>query len=101
MMKFTLPLRRGGKMPYLIVTYDIAEERVNKVRKILKKYFIWVQNSVFEGDITDGRLLKCRLELEKVIDKEIDSIYFYSLENRLNYRKTVLGVQKEMTGNIL
>lgn len=88
-------------MPYLIVTYDIAEERVNKVRKILKKYFMWVQNSVFEGEITEGKLVKCRLELEKVIDKEADSIYFYRLENRLNYKKTVLGVEKEMTGNIL
>ena len=88
-------------MPYLIVTYDISEERVNKVRKILKKYFMWVQNSVFEGEISEGKLFKCKLELEKVIDKEVDSIYFYSLENRLNYRKTVLGVEKEMTGNVL
>ncbi|MEM1974237.1 MAG: CRISPR-associated endonuclease Cas2 [Thermoplasmata archaeon] len=88
-------------MPYLIVTYDIGEERVNKVRKILKKYFMWVQNSVFEGEITEGKLVKCKLELEKVIDKETDSIYFYSLENRLNYRKTVLGIEKEITGNIL
>ncbi|WP_022855932.1 CRISPR-associated endonuclease Cas2 [Thermodesulfobacterium thermophilum] len=88
-------------MPYLIVTYDIGEERLNKVRKILKKYFMWVQNSVFEGEISEGKLLKCKLELEKVIDKENDSIYFYSLENRLNYRKTVLGIEKDMTGNIL
>jgi len=87
-------------MPYLIVTYDIAEERVNKVRKILRKYFMWVQNSVFEGEISEGKLLKCKVELEKIIDKEVDSIYFYSLENRLNYRKTVIGVEKEMTGNI-
>lgn len=88
-------------MPYLIVTYDINEERVNKVRKVLKKYFMWVQNSVFEGDITEGKLGKCRLELQKVIKEEEDSIYFYSLENRLNYRKTVLGVEKELTVNIL
>jgi CRISPR-associated protein Cas2 len=88
-------------MPYLIVTYDIGEERLNKVRKILKKYFMWVQNSVFEGEISEGKLLKCKLELEKVIDKENDSIYFYSLENRLNYRKIVLGIEKEITGNIL
>lgn len=88
-------------MAYLIITYDIGEERVNKVRKILKKYFMWVQNSVFEGDITAGRLQKCRLELTKTIDAEEDSIYFYSLENRLNYKKTVMGVEKELTGNIL
>jgi CRISPR-associated protein Cas2 len=88
-------------MAYLIITYDIGEERVNKVRKILKKYFMWVQNSVFEGDITIGRLEKCRSELRKVINEDEDSIYFYSLENRLNYRKIVMGVEKELTGNIL
>lgn len=88
-------------MAYLIVTYDIGEERVNKVRKILKKYFMWVQNSVFEGEITEGRLAKCKLELAKVINEEEDSIYFYSLENRFNYRKTVMGVEKELTGNVL
>ncbi len=88
-------------MSYIIVTYDVGEERVNKVRKILKKYFMWVQNSVFEGDITLGKLQKCRLELMNVIDEENDSIYFYSLENRLNYRKTIMGVEKELTGNIL
>lgn len=88
-------------MAYLIITYDIGEERVNKVRKILKKYFMWVQNSVFEGDISEGRLEKCKKELLKVINVEDDSIYFYSLENRLNYRKVVLGIEKEITGNIL
>nr|WP_254045470.1 CRISPR-associated endonuclease Cas2 [Thermodesulfovibrio sp. N1] len=60
-----------------------------------------MQNSVFEGEISEGKLVKCKFELEKVIDKEVDSIYFYSLENRLNYRKTVIGVEKEMTGNVL
>jgi len=88
-------------MAYLIVTYDIGEDRVNKVRKILKKYFMWVQNSVFEGDITIGKFEKCRSELRKIIKEDEDSIYFYSLENRLNYRKTVMGIEKELTGNIL
>lgn len=88
-------------MPYLIVTYDISEDRVNKVRKILKKYFNWVQNSVFEGDVTLGKLDQCKRELTKVTKEDVDSVYFYSLENRLNYRKTVIGIEKEVTGNIL
>jgi CRISPR-associated protein Cas2 len=46
-------------MPYFIITYDIGEERVNLVRKTLKKYFTWVQNSVFEGEIGIGKLEKC------------------------------------------
>ncbi len=88
-------------MAYIIVTYDIRDDRVNKVRKILKKYFMWVQNSVFEGDITEGKLEKCKHELAKVINVQEDSIYFYSLENRLNYKKIVMGVEKELTANIL
>lgn len=88
-------------MAYFIVTYDVGEGRVNKVRKILKKYFMWVQNSVFEGEITDGKLIKCKYELEKVINSDEDSIYFYNIENRRNYQKIVLGVEKDMTSNIV
>ncbi|MDL1970227.1 MAG: CRISPR-associated endonuclease Cas2 [Candidatus Desulfofervidaceae bacterium] len=88
-------------MAYVIVTYDIKEERVNKVRKVLKKYLMWVQNSVFEGEITEGKLEKCRQELLRVIKPEEDSVYFYRLENRLNYIKIVLGKEKELTGNII
>ncbi len=52
-------------MPYCIVTYDVGEERVNRVRKILKRYFTWVQNSVFEGEIRAGKLEKCLQEIKK------------------------------------
>ncbi|WP_040335437.1 CRISPR-associated endonuclease Cas2 [Candidatus Magnetobacterium casense] len=87
-------------MPYYVVTYDIGELRVNKVRKALKKYLHWVQNSVFEGELSVGKLQKCRQELLKIIDLESDSVYFYVIENRSNLSKAVLGLEKEMTGNI-
>lgn len=86
---------------YFIVTYDVREERINKVRKILRKYFIWVQNSVFEGEITQGRLEKCILELKEVIDQEEDSIYFYGVGDKKFIVKDVLGIEKDITGNIL
>lgn len=86
---------------YLIITYDIDEKRVNKVRKILKKYFNWVQNSVFEGEIGIGKLEKCKTELSKIIDESYDSVYFYNIENKNNYTKFVLGVEKELTSNVL
>lgn len=86
---------------YYVVTYDVAEERVNKVRKILKKYFNWVQNSVFEGEITIGKLNQCRYELFKVINKNEDSIYFYEISNRDGNFKIVVGVEKEITDNFL
>ncbi len=88
-------------MGYFIVTYDIEESRVNKVRKVLKKYFTWVQNSVFEGEITESNLEKCKNELSKILKKESDSVYFYEVENKNNLKKFVLGVEKDMTSNIL
>ncbi|MCM8827626.1 MAG: CRISPR-associated endonuclease Cas2 [Candidatus Omnitrophica bacterium] len=86
---------------YLIVVYDVNEERINKVRKILKKYFLWVQNSVFEGEITEGKLEQCILELKRAINENEDSIYFYRVENKKNISKRVLGIEKEITDNIL
>ena len=53
---------------FVIITYDIAEAKIlNKVRKTLKKYLIWTQNSVFEGEILPGKLHKCVSELENII----------------------------------
>lgn len=85
---------------YLIVTYDINEERVNKVRKILRRYLNWVQNSVFEGEITEAKLEKCKMELSFVIDKDEDSIYFYLIENKNNINKSTFGIDKNITDNI-
>ncbi|MDT7880453.1 MAG: CRISPR-associated endonuclease Cas2 [Candidatus Hydrothermia bacterium] len=87
---------------YFIITYDIADEqRLNKVRKILRKYFNWVQNSVFEGEITASKLEKCIFELKEVIDEKEDSIYFYEVENYKGLKKTILGVAKNLTDNII
>lgn len=88
-------------MPYYIITYDISEERVNKVRKTLKKYFLWVQNSVFEGEIGIGKLNQCQRELLEIINQEEDSIYFYEIDSSKNCSKVVFGVEKEMTDNFL
>jgi len=86
---------------YFIVTYDVGEERLNKVRKILRKYFIWVQNSVFEGEISEAKLEKCIYELKSVMDENYDSVYFYKIENKNNLKKFVVGIEKDITGDII
>lgn len=80
---------------FVIITYDIAEQKtLNKVRKILKKYLIWTQNSVFEGEINPGKLHKCISEIESIIDNNEDSIYIYEVKNSKNIKKDVYGVHK-------
>ncbi|MCL2323461.1 MAG: CRISPR-associated endonuclease Cas2 [Oscillospiraceae bacterium] len=86
---------------YLILTYDISEERVNKVRKHLKKYLTWVQNSVFEGEISQGKFNKCLKELEKIIDRSEDSVYIYELEYKRIFKKEVLGITKGLIDYIV
>lgn len=79
---------------FVILTYDVGEKRVNRVRKVLKKYIIWTQNSVFEGNITEAKLHKCLAEVNRHIDKEEDSIYVYRVENPKNITKDVIGKLK-------
>lgn len=79
---------------FVILTYDIGEKRVNKVRKKLKEYLIWVQNSVFEGEITKGKLQQCLLELSKIINENEDSIYIYEVKTPKFVTKNIIGQEK-------
>ncbi|MGC9007403.1 MAG: CRISPR-associated endonuclease Cas2 [Sulfurihydrogenibium sp.] len=87
---------------YVIITYDITDDtRLNKVRKILKKYLYWCQLSTFEGEITEGKLAKCISEIKDVIDLSQDSIYIYKVENPRNIEKKVLGIEKGYMDNFI
>ena len=62
------------KHNYIYLIYDIKEERVNKVFKICKKYLEHYQNSVFRGEISESNILKLKNEINKIINKDEDSI---------------------------
>ncbi len=81
---------------YVIITYDVGEKRVNKVCKKLREYFTWTQNSVFEGEITKGKLTQCLAELEQIIQKKEDSVYLYTIANPKNITKKVFGQSKSL-----
>jgi len=76
---------------YVIMVYDIGVERVTKVLKIGRRYLTWIQNSVFEGEITEANLIRLKSQLTKVIDLEKDSIIFYILRTTSYTRKETLG----------
>ncbi|PAQ15690.1 CRISPR-associated endonuclease Cas2 [Bacillaceae bacterium SAOS 7] len=78
---------------FVIITYDVNEKRVGKVCKKLREYLDWTQNSVFEGEITKGKLQVCLAELEKIM-KEEDSLYLYQVANPKNIKKVVYGKEK-------
>ncbi|MEY8351304.1 CRISPR-associated endonuclease Cas2 [Bacillus cereus] len=80
---------------FVIVSYDVEVKRVSKVHKVLKKYLQWTQNSVFEGEITEGKLKKCMNEISEKINPTFDSIYVYRVSNPKNITKDVYGCEKD------
>ena len=76
---------------FVILTYDVGQKRVSKVMKTCRKYLLHVQNSVFEGSITEARLNKLKAELEKKIEKEMDSICIYEFDSIKYSRKEQIG----------
>lgn len=86
---------------YVIVTYDIEVERVNKVLKICRKYLNWVQNSVLEGELNKAQLRKLKAELADVVEEENDSVTFYKLRTTQYFEKETMGITKGMEETIL
>ena len=43
---------------YIILVYDIQVERVAKVCKYLRQHLNWIQNSVFEGQLTKAQMAR-------------------------------------------
>jgi len=80
---------------YVIIVYDIEEDRVDRVNKILKRFLNWRQNSVFEGELTNSQLEELNQEIALVIDPSEDSVLIYKLANKNDFETIVLGKDKK------
>jgi CRISPR-associated protein Cas2 len=79
---------------YLILVYDVEEKRVGKVCKFLRRYLHWVQNSVFEGELTETKVQEMEMGLKEIIDEERDSVIIYKMKIKFSGERTILGVEK-------
>lgn len=79
---------------FVILFYDFGEKRVGKALKTCRKYLTWVQNSVFEGEITEANLKKLKHELSMKMDKEVDSLIIYTFANLKYSTREVIGIEK-------
>lgn len=85
---------------YLILVYDISEERVTKIMKICRQYLNHIQNSVFEGDITESNFKKMQSLLKSII-KERDSIIVFKFRKREVFNKEIWGASKNDIDNLI
>lgn len=86
---------------YCILVYDIGEKRVGKMLKLCRQYLNWVQNSVFEGAISETKLKELTLKAKKLMNEESDSIIIFSSRNEKWLEKQVIGQEKNELDNFL
>lgn len=80
-------------MMFIILCYDVGIKRVARVRKTVKKYLSPVQESVFEGEITPGRLTQLKKDLAELIDTSHDSILIYRLRTPKEITREQIGIK--------
>lgn len=88
---------------YYIIVYDLKSIKKRKspnILKILRKYLHWVQNSVFEGELSLGIFHSLLIELQTKI-RTIDCIIIYQIENQNSVTKNILGIEKNSTNNFI
>jgi CRISPR-associated protein Cas2 len=84
---------------YVVIVYDVAVERVNRVKKFLRQHLHWVQNSVFEGEVTRAEFERIKATLREIIDEDKDSIVIYKL--RSMPKREVMGVEKNPMEDVI
>ena len=85
---------------FVIVTYDVNKKRVGRILKLCRRYLFRVQNSVFEGEITESRLEELKRSLYKLIDTATDGVRIYKF-NSVKYAKIEFIGAVEKTDLIL
>ena len=86
---------------YVILVYDMREKRVGKMLKHCRKYLNWIQNSVFEGEITEVKLKELVLDAKKIMNEDEDSLILFKSRNERWLDKEVIGQERMSTDNFL
>lgn len=86
---------------YVLVVYDIEVKRVTRIHKFLKRYLNWVQNSVFEGELTESQMEAVRIGLRELMSDDIDSVLIYTAREERWLNKEVIGLERGETSNLL
>jgi len=86
---------------YVVLVYDIGEKRVGKMLKFCRKYLNWIQNSVFEGEITEVKLKEMLIGARKIMNEDTDSIIIFKSREERWLDKEIIGIERMTTDNFL
>lgn len=91
---------------YVVLVYDISQEengarRWSRIFKICKKYLSHIQDSVFEGELSNAQLESLKQELNRYIDKELDSVILFKSRQEKWLDKEFWGKEDDLTSFFL
>jgi CRISPR-associated protein Cas2 len=86
---------------YVIAVYDVGEKRVGKMLKLLRKYLNWIQNSVFEGEISEVKLLELKQKASIIMDEETDSLIIFKTRQEKWLNKEIVGKERQELDSFL
>lgn len=69
--------------------------------KLCRKYLNWIQNSVFEGEITEVKLEELKFTAKKIMDEETDSLIIFRTRQEKWLDKEIVGSERQSLSNML
>ncbi len=87
---------------YVIVVYDVDQKRCGKMLKLCRSYLRHIQNSVFEGEISEAKLEELKIKARKIMNEEDrDSFIVFKSRNEKWLDKEIVGFDKRPVDNVL
>jgi CRISPR-associated protein Cas2 len=86
---------------YVILVYDMGQKRVGKMLKLCRRYLNWVQNSVFEGELTEVQLKELLLDARRIMKNDEDSVILFKNRDKKWLDKQIVGVERQSTDDFL
>ncbi len=86
---------------YVILVYDMKQQRVNRMLKLCRRYLHWIQNSVFEGEISEVKLTELLVKARTIMDEDEDSVIIFKSRTQQWLEKQVVGRERSSLDTIL
>jgi CRISPR-associated protein Cas2 len=86
---------------YVILVYDMKQQRVGRMLKLCRRYLHWIQNSVFEGEISEVKLAELLAKARTILNEDEDSIILFKSRAQQWLGKQILGRERSSLDNIL
>ncbi|KIO43536.1 MULTISPECIES: CRISPR-associated endonuclease Cas2 [Porphyromonadaceae] len=85
---------------YVILVYDVDQKRTSKMLKLCRRYLSWIQNSVFEGEISEVQLKQLNAEAKNLMEDK-DSLIIFKSRDEKWLQKEIIGDEKASISNFL